>query len=80
MNLRRYCAIYMPAGDSGLSRYGFKNEDDAWDYAESQYCETCQELLKDEDAVISCSGEWFTVRMDLEDYWYWFKSLIKIFR
>ncbi len=51
----------MPAlseGEADPDKKGFETQDEAWEWAESHYCDVCKKALEAGDDMIGCEAEW----------------------
>ena len=56
-----YEALYLPHTDSAdPTKGGFKTQEEAWEYVESQRCDMCLKEIEEygDEALISCDAEW----------------------
>jgi len=70
MNEKLYVACYMPEGEGGPTKFGFKTEDEAWDYVYDNSCNSCKRL-KAAGKSEYCSAEWLVSEMDETDHILW---------
>jgi hypothetical protein len=58
--MKKYEAVYLPAGSYDPSKKGFKTVWHAWDYIYTKICDKCKVELneKGDEAFAPCLAEW----------------------